>query len=148
MIIPTVKSMFVRDLDRLHFQISNFKKEENIWRTDDGVSNSAGNLALHIIGNLNTFIGAYLGRTGYVRDRSAEFSLKNIPVEMLLKDIKNTKEMVIEVLDSLDESDLELTYPIVVFKESMTTKFFLIHLTTHLAYHLGQLNYYRRLFDK
>jgi len=147
MVIPILKSMFVRDLDRLHFQISNFNTEPNIWRVDKGVTNSAGNLALHIVGNLNAFIGAELGNTGYIRDRRAEFSSKNVPVDTLLKDIFNTKEMIIQVLDSMDESELELKYPIVVFKKPMTTKYFLIHLTTHLAYHLGQVNYYRRLFD-
>ncbi len=139
--------MFVRDLDRLHFQIDNFKEESNIWRVDEGVTNSAGNLALHIIGNLNAFIGAELGHTGYVRDRHAEFSLKNVQIETILKDITETKQMIIQVLDSLEESQLDLIYPKVVFKEPMTTKYFLIHLTTHLAYHLGQVNYYRRLFE-
>lgn len=145
--LPIVKSMFVRDLDRLHFQMANFKTESNIWRVDEGVTNSAGNLALHIVGNLNAFIGAELGRSGYVRDRQAEFSSKNISIDTILKDISETKRMVIHVLDSMDESQLDETYPVVVFKEPMTTKYFLIHLTTHLAYHLGQVNYYRRLFD-
>lgn len=147
MVNAIVKSMFVRDLDRLRFQISNFNEEANIWRVDNGVTNSAGNLALHIIGNLNAFIGAELGNTGYVRDRHAEFSSKNVPVSTILKDIIDTKEMIIQVLETLDDSKLELIYPIEVFKEPMTTKYFLIHLTTHLAYHLGQVNYYRRLFD-
>ena len=147
MILPVIKSMFVRDLDRLHYQISSYKDEKNIWRVDRGITNSSGNLALHILGNTKTFIGGALGNTGYVRDRHAEFNTKNVPVESILADILATKEMVINVLDSLDESELELIYPIVVFKEPMTTKYFLIHLTTHLAYHLGQINYYRRLFD-
>ena len=147
MLISTVKAMFVRDLDRLHYQISSFSSNENIWRVDPGITNSAGNLALHIIGNLNAFIGAELGGTGYVRDRHAEFSTKHVPTELLLSKITDTKDMVIRVLDSMDESELEATYPKVVFKEEMSTAYFLVHLTTHLAYHLGQLNYYRRLFD-
>lgn len=140
--------MFVRDLDRLHFQISNFTSDINLWRVDPGITNSAGNLALHIVGNLNAFVGAELGGTGYIRDRHAEFSSKNVPIEHLLSEIVKTKNMVIQVLDSLTESQLDDTYPKIVFKESMSTKYFLIHLTTHLAYHLGQVNYYRRLFDK
>lgn len=148
MILPVLKSMFVRDLDRLHFQISNFTSDINLWRVDPGITNSAGNLALHIVGNLNAFVGAELGGTGYIRDRHAEFSSKNVPIEHLLSEIVKTKNMVIQVLDSLTESQLDDTYPKIVFKESMSTKYFLIHLTTHLAYHLGQVNYYRRLFDK
>lgn len=147
MVIPIVKSLFIRDLDRLHYQISNFKDEENIWRVDIGISNSAGNLALHIIGNLNAFIGAALGDSGYVRNRQAEFATRNVPTNIILNEIVNTKEMIVSVLDAMDETQLEETYPIRVFKDAMTTKFFLIHLTTHLSYHLGQVNYYRRLFD-
>ncbi len=148
MLIPVLKSMFERDLNRLYFQISNFDHEANIWRVDDGVSNSAGNLTLHIIGNLNTFIGAELGGTDYVRDRQYEFGAKDVPTESLLSEISNVKQLTMRVLDTLEESQLDEIYPRVVFKEPMTTKFFLIHLTTHLAYHLGQVNYYRRLFDK
>lgn len=42
---------------------------------------------------------------------------------------------------------LQQEYPILVFESKTSTEFFLIHLSTHLAYHLGQINYHRRLLD-
>jgi ethanolamine utilization protein EutA (predicted chaperonin) len=102
---------------------------------------------LHLIGNLNHFIGAQLGNSGYIRQRELEFSLKNVPVAKLKEEIEITKELVKYALLKLKNDDLINEYPLNVFGAPMSTQYFLVHLTTHLAYHLGQINYHRRLLD-
>jgi len=145
MLIETLKSLFERDLKRLKVEIESYKNESRIWEIDKNISNSAGNLCLHLIGNINTYIGAEIGKTGYVRNRPLEFSLKDIPKTELIQKIDETLIVVNNALDSLTENDLEAIYPQIVFEKEMTTGFFLVHLSTHLAYHLGQINYHRNL---
>ncbi|AWK04921.1 DinB superfamily protein [Flavobacterium crocinum] len=147
MIIQTLKTLFNRDLNALKLEIESYKNESAIWIIDKNISNSAGNLCLHLMGNLNTYIGAEIGKTGYVRNRPLEFSLKDIPRSELLQKIEDIILVINNSLDSLNEADLEAIYPQIVFEKEMTTGFFLVHLSTHLAYHLGQINYHRRLLD-
>ncbi|PBI84455.1 hypothetical protein BSF41_41480 [Flavobacterium sp. ACN2] len=147
MVIESLKILFNRDLNKLKFEIESYEFEKQIWVIDKNISNSAGNLCLHLIGNLNTYIGAEIGKTGYVRNRPLEFSLKDIPKVELISKIEDTIEVINKSLDSLTEKDLEQIYPQIVFEKEMTTGFFLIHLSAHLAYHLGQINYHRRLLD-
>ena len=145
MLIETLKSLFNRDLNKLKIEIESYQNESKIWEIDKNISNSGGNLCLHLIGNINTYIGAELGKTDYIRDRPLEFSLKNIPKSELIIKIEDTLLVVNNVLDTLTETDLEKIYPQIVFEKEMTTGFFLVHLSTHLGYHLGQINYHRRL---
>ncbi|MGG7470158.1 DinB family protein [Chryseobacterium arthrosphaerae] len=147
MITESLQSLYKRDLNKLKTEIEAYQKEENIWKTDKNISNSAGNLCLHLIGNLNHFIGAQLGNTGYIRHRELEFSLKDIPQAELTEKIEATGTMIDTVLSQLSDEDLKKEYPLVVFEDKMTTGYFLIHLVTHLDYHLGQINYHRRLLD-
>lgn len=147
MLTKNLIKLFKRDLTKLKEEIQLYNKESNLWITDKLVSNSAGNLALHLVGNLNHFIGTALGNTGYVRKRDLEFSLKNISVEELIKQIHDTIMVVENTLSSLTQSDLDKEYEKNPFKEKMTTEYFLLHLSMHLAYHLGQINYHRRLLD-
>ncbi|OCA71784.1 DinB superfamily protein [Chryseobacterium arthrosphaerae] len=143
----SLQSLYKRDLNKLKTEIEAYQKEENIWKTDKNISNSAGNLCLHLIGNLNHFIGAQLGNTGYIRHRELEFSLKDIPQAELTEKIEATAAMIDSTLSQLSDEDLKKEYPLVVFEDKMTTDYFLIHLVTHLDYHLGQINYHRRLLD-
>ena len=148
MVIDSLKKLFDRDLDRLKNELSSYKDENNIWIVKKDIKNSAGNLGLHIIGNLNHFIGAVLGGTTYVRDREAEFAEKDVPVHAMLQDIDEVKTTIYNTLQGLTEDKLKENFPINVFGYDMTTLFFLLHLHSHLAYHLGQINYHRRLIDK
>lgn len=147
MLINTINTIFERDLNRLKTEIELYTNENNLWQMEKGISNSAGNLCLHLIGNLNMFIGNVLGKTDYVRNRPLEFSLKNIPRANLLQSIDATIVMVDRTLNALREEDLQLEFPLLVFEKKTSTEFMLIHLTTHLSYHLGQINYHRRLLD-
>ncbi|TXH28100.1 MAG: DUF1572 domain-containing protein [Cyclobacteriaceae bacterium] len=147
MLTETLTQLFERDLKRLANEISLYKDESHIWTVQKDISNSAGNLCLHLLGNLNHFIGATLGHTGYVRHRDDEFSLKNIPRQDLLLNISNCLIIVTETLQKLPEKDLAADFPIEVFGKKDSTEYMLVHLATHLSYHLGQINYHRRLVD-
>jgi uncharacterized damage-inducible protein DinB len=148
MLIQILKTLFDRDLNKLKTEIELYQDENTIWSVDKSISNSAGNLCLHLIGNLNTYIGAEIGKTGYIRNRELEFSLKNISKKELLSKIEETLMVVQNALDTITDEDLKKEYPIVVFDKKTSTAHFFVHLTTHLAYHLGQINYHRRLLDQ
>ncbi len=147
MITESLTSLYARDLNKLKLEIESYQNEESIWKIDKDILNSAGNLCLHLVGNLNHFIGAQLGNSGYIRNRELEFSLKNVPKTELIKKIEETLEVVVSTLDKLSPGDLEKEYPLEALGYKMTTGYFLIHLFGHLSYHLGQINYHRRLLD-
>src|SRR5450755_2599019 len=110
--LPTLSSIFERDVNNLIEEISLYKSETDLWKIKDGISNPGGNLTLHLIGNLNYFIGATLGNTGYVRERDKEFSLKDIPRKQLIDDINNTSAILTNTLSSLSQDDLEKDFPV------------------------------------
>ena len=145
MLRESLIEIFERDLNKLKDEIGLYSDESKLWIVDKQISNSAGNLCMHLIGNLNHFIGATLGNTEYVRERDKEFSLKNIPRKELLGNIEKTKKVVGDTLKQVDETIFEKEFPLEVMGKRYPTGFFLIHLTAHLNYHLGQINYHRRL---
>lgn len=148
MLTETLIQIFERDLNRLITEIDLYKNEQNIWNIEEDILNSAGNLTLHIIGNLNTYIGKEIGKTNYIRNRELEFSQKGISKHELIKSLNETIDIVRKSLINLQQNELENEYPTLVFTEKTSTGFLLVHLTTHLTYHLGQVNYHPRLIDK
>ena len=147
MLIPILQQIFNRDLLKLRQEIASYSDDEKIWHIEKKIANSAGNLCLHLVGNLNTYIGAELGKTNYIRNRELEFSQKGLCKEELIDKIDNTIKVVHDSLANVTEDMLGEEYPLLVFSEKTSTGFFLIHLASHLNYHLGQVNYHRRLLD-
>lgn len=147
MLIETLKTLFTRDLNKLRQEIELFTNEKNIWKIEHEIKNSAGNLCLHLIGNLNAFVGKSLGNIDYTRDRDSEFSVKNIPRSELIDKIDKTIQVVNLSLDKLDENNLQEEFSVLVFDKKTSVEYMLIHLSTHLSYHLGQINYHRRLLE-
>ena len=148
MITNALTELFERDLQRLKTEIELYQDEDNLWLLKEGISNTAGNLCLHLVGNLNHFIGATLGNTGYIRHRDDEFSLKNIPRQDLIMNLENCTLIVNETLQKLTAADLEKDFPLEKHGAIVSTGNMLIHLYGHLSYHLGQINYHRRLLDQ
>lgn len=140
-----IEKIIVRDLNKLEAEIRLYPDEPTLWMVERQIANSAGNLCLHLCGNLRFYIGHTLGHITYERNREAEFSLKNVPREELLEQIQSARMAVAQTLPQLTEAMLDSRFPIDVFKEPMSTRFFLVHLAGHLSYHLGQINYHRRL---
>lgn len=145
MLTETLTRLFRRDLEKLKDELQQYHDERNIWRVTPDIKNSAGNLCLHLVGNLNTYIGANLGQSGYVRHRELEFSLKHIPRATLLSSIDDTIAIIADTLPNIKATEEE--YPEVIWDQRTSIEYVLVHLATHLDYHLGQVNYHRRLLD-
>ncbi|MBC8987946.1 DUF664 domain-containing protein [Pedobacter sp. N36a] len=140
--------VYERDLQRLITEMEAYGQQEDIWLTAPGISNTAGHLAQHLIGNLRTFVCLPMGDFSYVRDREAEFKAVRFSYEELLKELYTLKA---DVKTSIEKvKDLDAPYPIEVKEvyEGQTNDFMLCHLLAHLAYHTGQINYHRRLLTK
>ena len=147
MVAEVLRTLFSRDLQKLKKELELYKNEANIWKVDREIANTAGNLCLHLVGNLNTYLGATLGNTGYIRNRDLEFSQKDVSRTELIQKTESTMEVVDRVLSNMTDEQLKQEYPMLVLEKKTTTEYFLIHLAMHLSYHLGQVNYHRRLLD-
>ena len=145
MLKESLIEIFERDLGKLRAEIELYPSEEDLWRVAGEIANSGGNLCLHLIGNLNHFIGAVLGESGYVRQRELEFSAKDVKREVLYADIDRAIEAVKLGLNRLAAEDFDKNFPIEKRGEIVRMDFMLLHLYGHLSYHLGQINYHRRL---
>ncbi len=144
--IKSLKALFERDLGILKKELMAYENESELWIVEGAITNPAGNLVLHLCGNLKHFIGAVLGDSGYIRERDREFNDKNVSREAMATNIDETLEVVLKTLDSLNDADLDKVYEVRVFNDKpITTHIFLLHLSGHLTYHLGQINYHRRL---
>ena len=136
---------FTKDLDTLAKEVALCEEETQLWIVLPGITNSIGNLTQHLIGNLNHFIGATLGETGYVRNRDAEFSERYLTKREMIAKINETSEILEKILGSLTNEQLEKTYPYETFGYAMTANHMIMKLAGHLGYHLGQINYLRRI---
>jgi hypothetical protein len=145
MITPLLIQLFEKDLNKLTEEINLYPDDSSLWVVKEGINNSGGNLCLHLVGNLQHFIGATLGDSGYVRNRDAEFTLKNIAKNKLLAEIDATRTAVKDGLEQVSKKVLEGTYPLPINGEMVKTEYFLLYLLSHLNYHIGQINYHRRL---
>lgn len=148
MLNQILSEIYKRDLAKVKAEIELYPNETDLWRIEGEILNSAGTLCLHISGNLRHFFGAVLGGSGYVRDRDGEFSARGVSRAELLAGVDAALADVSTTLAELTDEDLERTYPIEVFGSPMKTGFFLTHLATHLNWHLGQINYHRRLVTR
>jgi hypothetical protein len=137
-------ALFNRDIKRLYQEIEAYTDESILWKKADGIANTAGNLCLHLVGNLNEYIGRQLGGIPYQRNRPYEFSATDIPKQDLLNGIKQTQMTVEKALKSLKIKQLNEKFPENVLGYEMTVHYFLIHLNGHLNYHLGQIDYHWR----
>ncbi|MEP7145682.1 MAG: DinB family protein [bacterium] len=141
------KELYLKYLNDVKDEISLYKNEENIWKLAGEINNTPGNLCLHLCGNLNHFIGATIGNTGYIRERELEFSQKNVKKEELIKEIEKTKAMIEKVFNTITLENINDIYPLDKFGDQVTIGFIMSRLVSHLAYHLGQINYHRRILD-
>jgi hypothetical protein len=138
------KELYVRELDNLHKEISAFADEKKLWSAAGEIKNAPGNLCIHLLGNVNHNIGTLIGNTGYVRNRDEEFTIKNIPKAKLLGDITAAKAMVEKVLGAADPGIMTKDFPTQIFGPR-STEYMLTYFIGHFMYHLGQINYFRRL---
>jgi uncharacterized damage-inducible protein DinB len=140
-----IAGVIVRDLKGVRRELDAYASESDIWRVAPGIANSAGTLALHLAGNVQHFFGAVMGGTGYKRDRDAEFSRRDVPRAELVAQIEAAIVAVERGLARVSEAALAAEFPERIAGHTVTTGEWLVHLVAHLGYHLGQIDYHRRL---
>jgi hypothetical protein len=143
--VARARAVLLRDLDALAAQIGAYPTDPDLWKTVPGITNSGGTLALHLAGNLRAYVGAELGKTGYVRDRDAEFSTRGLSRAEVLARIAAARADVDQALARLPDSALPQRFPQEVGGARLTTGQMLLHLVAHFGYHLGQVDYHRRV---
>jgi len=141
--------LFSNGLDKLKEELLAYTDDDALWIVSGTVKNSAGNLAQHLVGNLKTFVGREMGGFPYVRERDREFGERQFERPELLRLIDETKELVIKTLTGKEQDFMDNAFPpdVVKIKEGQTFGFMLAYLYAHLNYHLGQVNYHRRLLN-
>ncbi len=145
MLSTELASLYVRDLTRLTQELRAFPDTPALWRTAPGVTNAAGTLALHLEGNLREYIGRQLGQIDYQRDRPLEFSARGIAQGELIRRIEAVRDTIPPVIAALTPAILDATYPEAYNGAAISTRQFLLHLLGHFNYHLGQIDYLRRV---
>jgi hypothetical protein len=145
MLLPALAAVLDRDLRALTREVEAYPDERALWREVPGIPNVGGTLVLHLAGNLQHFFGPSVGRPGYTRDRPAEFARRDVPRAELLREIEAARAAVKAGLSELSQSRLDADYPEVIGGSRVATVEYLVHLATHCAYHLGQVDYHRRV---
>jgi hypothetical protein len=134
-----------RELKKLHDEVSAYTSEASLWKVSEGITNSGGNLAVHLVGNLKYYIGAVLGKEDYVRNKELEFSIKNVSKATILADIEGLFEPLKQIIDNLENEVIDGNYPSEIEGKTYPTELILHHTIAHFSYHLGQINYHRRI---
>ncbi len=147
MITTAIRAVLVRELRALQREVAAYPDDELPWRLVPGISNPAGSLTLHLAGNLQHFVGAVLGGSGYLRDRDLEFSRRDVPRHELVAEVERTIGAVEVALEGAADALLAAEYPLPLAGRRVATGTFLMHLVSHLGYHLGQVDYHRRMLD-
>src|SRR5690242_18997908 len=145
MLIQTVQAMLLRELAAVQRSVEAYPDDTSLWAQPNGLPNAGGTLVLHLAGNLQHYVGAVLGNSGYERDRPAEFARRDVPRAELLREVSAAIAAVEHTLSSLSEGSLLQPHPEAIGGSVLPIGVFLVHLATHLAYHLGQLDYHRRV---
>jgi uncharacterized damage-inducible protein DinB len=145
MLVAAAAAILDRDLQTLAREVAAYPDERALWETPPGIANSGGTLAVHLAGNIRHYLGAKLGGTGYVRDRTAEFTSRNVPRATILAQIEEARAAVRAAAGRTPDHPLEEDFPEVIAGVRVATGEFLVHLVSHFAYHLGQLDYHRRV---
>ncbi|REJ78899.1 MAG: DUF1572 domain-containing protein [Acidobacteria bacterium] len=145
MLNHSIRDLFVRDLRSAAEEIDSYPSDESLWEVREGINNSGGNLGLHLAGNINHFFGSVLGSSDYERNRDLEFSSKGASREAVSDALRNAAGVVQDVLDSMSDEDLRNDFPEQFGGKTVSNAWMIAHLLTHLNYHLGQINYHRRL---
>jgi uncharacterized damage-inducible protein DinB len=143
--IVDLSKSFLRDIDTLAREVALYPDDASLWAERPGLPNTGGNLTLHLVGNVRHFIGVTLGASTYVRDRDLEFSSRQGTRLELAALIAAARVDVEAALAALPESRLAEPFPVAVGGVTLPTRMFLLHLATHFTFHLGQIDYHRRI---
>ncbi|HJR15651.1 MAG TPA: DinB family protein [Gemmatimonadales bacterium] len=145
MLQESIAAILDRDLRALRREVEAYPNEQALWQEVPGIANVAGTLVLHLAGNVQHYVGARLGQTGYIRNRPAEFTRRDVSRAELVREIEAARAAVRSALSGSTVPNLEAEFPEVVGSAKVNTGDYLVHLATHFAYHLGQIDYHRRV---
>jgi uncharacterized damage-inducible protein DinB len=118
--------------------------DEEIWWRPNDSSNSVGNLVLHLCGNIRQWMISGLGGAKFVRVRDLEFSEKGpIARDKLVAQLREIVREASAIVMRLSAADLVRCYSIQGY--DVTGYEASIHVTTHFAYHAGQIIYVAKM---
>lgn len=140
-----LRALLLRDLRALRREVEAYPNDDAVWALAPGVANSCGTLVLHLAGNLRLYVGHHIGGIAYERDRPREFAARGLPRTELLAELDVTMSAVDRALTKLDDAKLAAEFPIAIGGTRANTQEILLHCAVHLGYHLGQVDYHRRL---
>ena len=146
--VDQLRTILMRDLRALRREIEAYPDDASVWAVPEGISNPGGTLVLHLVGNLRSFVGRVLGNDGYERDRPREFGARDLSRTELLRDIDVTLAAIDHAMPMVTADALSAEYPMAVGTVKVNTQDFLVHLAVHLGYHLGQVDYHRRIVTR
>lgn len=147
MSVDAIRTVLLRDLESVAREVEAYPSDEALWRAVPGIANPGGVLARHLAGNLRHFIGVVLGESAFVRNRDDEFAARGHAREAVAAELRAAAAEVAAALDALSPAALGAPYPTAVAGHTLETERFLTHLVAHLGYHLGQIDYHRRMQD-
>ncbi|MEX2182533.1 MAG: DinB family protein [Gemmatimonadaceae bacterium] len=142
--LADLRAIYSRDIATIGREVAAYTTDAALWEPLEGTTNPGGTLALHLVGNLQHFIGTVLGGSDFVRDRDGEFGRRDLTRAELGAQVAQTADVVDRTLASLAPQRLAEEFPVVIAGRKLSTGRALLHLLAHLAYHLGQLDYHRR----
>jgi hypothetical protein len=145
MITTILIDLYSKELDNLKNEINAYGSEEQVWKPIEGLQTTGGNLCLFLAGNLQHHIGATIGDSGYIRNKEAELKAKNVSRERLMEEIENTRQVVVDTLEQVSKAELLKIFSTKDFEEPVTTEYYLVHLLNNFCFHLGQINFHRKM---
>jgi len=143
--IETVRTLLTRELEAFAREIELLPDDDTLWKVAGGVTNSCGNLALHVAGNLQAYVGCVLGGSDYVRDREREFSTRSGSREAVVAELRRAAAAIDTALRGLDPARLDEPFPVALGSVQPRIGVLLLHLLSHTGFHLGQAGYLRRI---
>jgi Protein of unknown function (DUF1572) len=144
-LLEDLKVLYLREIATLERELDLYPDDASLWKELPGLPNPAGNLVLHLAGSLQHFFGATLGNTGYQQNREAEFSTRNVSRSDLKQELSSARQGVIAAFEHLTEDSLTQVFPVQFADAPFSIRLTLLQFLGHLAYHLGQVDYHRRV---
>ncbi|GGR11649.1 DinB family protein [Deinococcus ruber] len=144
MLIQELRLIYLREIATLERELALYPDDQSVWTVLPGLPNAGGTLFLHLAGSLQHFFGAVLGKTGYVRNRAAEFSTRDLPRADIQEQLSQARQAVNAAFANIRDVDLEEPFPVVFADEPFSNRLTLLQFSSHLAYHLGQIDFHRR----
>ncbi|MGL4612051.1 MAG: DinB family protein [Trueperaceae bacterium] len=144
-LLEDLKILYLREVATLERELDLYPDDKSVWKELPGLPNPGGTLFLHLAGSLQHFFGATLGKSEYVRDRAAEFSKRDVPRSEIKGELSRARQGVQAGFANLTEESLGQVFPVQYADAEVSTQLTLLQFSSHLAYHLGQIDYHRRV---